>query len=174
MRIVSRTLAFALVLALFTAVQLPAQNNWIGAGATWNQEASPQFAAWGSFGKCVYHDAAGPCRVLSLTTWDITFTPTEIPATATTPARTQWKAQYSQRTGAALVAYKPAPNLALIVLADGGPAETGDAIGAAYSAGAGAVWEHKSGFTAEFIWRNLKTTNSNNPKDFRFGLGWSF
>jgi hypothetical protein len=169
-----------LILAvLLTAAGALAQNppqNWIGAGATWNQDASPQFAGWGSFAKCVYHDstAEAPCRVYSITTWDVTFVPSEVPATDVAPAHTQWKAQYSQRTGGAIVLYQPRPYLTLLALGDAGAAQTADALGGAYSAGAGAVYTHASGATLEFFWRNLKTTATNNPKDFRLGLGWRF
>jgi|SRR5579859_576013 len=133
---------------------LPSQ--WMGAGAAWNQNTTPQIAGWASYAKLV----SGKGQTYSFTSWDVT-----------SSKKTPFTAQTSARTGLAAVIRQLGP-ITVLGFGDAGMATSVSNFAGAFSGGGIAVIKlGKTNFTIELAARVLKVASQPNQVVYEIGLG---
>ena len=135
--------------------------NWYGAGAAWNQMASPQINGWASYAHLL--TAKGP--VYSFTSWDVT--------SAKSPDH-KFTPQTSTRTGLATVIRKIGP-VTVIGLVDGGMAAASSNVSGAFSGGGvGIITLGKSSWNIVVGAKFLTTPLGGKQAAYQFGFGKSY
>lgn len=131
-------------------------NQWMGAGAAWNQNTTPQIAGWASYAKLV--SAKG--QTYSFTSWDITSSKAK-----------PYTAQTSARTGLATVIRQFGP-ITLLGFGDAGMATSVSNFAGAFSGGGiVAIKLGKTDFTINLAARVIKVASQSNQVIYEFGFG---
>ena len=157
-----------LVLLLGTAPlfgQKPLPENWVGAGAAWNQDTSPHANGWFSYAHLVNTKQA----LYLVTTTDIT----AVPATSMSAGK---RVQTSVRGGFATVLRQAGPFYFLAWADVGGaasPVPAGTQVLGAFAPAAIVVFR-KGSFTAEVAYRHLMIAGKPSQDLPEFGVGWTY
>lgn len=154
-----------LAAALSASGQVPLPQNWVGAGAAWNQDTAPHANGWFSYAHLVNQGQA----LYLVTTTDITAVPVG-------PGLPGKRVQTGARMGFATVLRQAGPFYFLAWADAGGsvsPVSLGTQVLGAFAPAAIVVFR-KGSFTAELAYRHLMVAGQPSQDLPQFGIGWVY
>ena len=144
--------------------QTPLPQNWVGAGAAWNQDAAPRANGWFSYAHLVHQGQA----LYLVSTTDITAVPA--------PGLAGKRVQTGARMGLATVLRQAGP-FYFLAWADAGaalnPVAAGTQVLGAFAPAAIVVYRKRS-FTIEFTYRHLMVAGQPSRDLPEGGIGWTY